>query len=55
VNVSNNVDTRNNLEINETNLPILYNLAVLEKVALETPVADVSYVTRSEYLKGFRF
>ena len=34
--------TRNNLEINETkNLLVLYNLAVLEKVALETPVADV--------------
>jgi hypothetical protein len=47
--------TRNNLEINETNLLILYNLAVLEKVALETPVTDVSCVTGSEYLKGFRF
>jgi hypothetical protein len=41
VNVSNDIDTRNNLEINETNLSILYNLAVWKKVALETPVADV--------------
>ena len=34
--------TRNNLVLNETkNHPLLYNLAVVEKVALETPVADV--------------
>ncbi len=37
------------------NLLVLYNLAVSEKVALETPVTDVSCITKSEYLKGFRF